>query len=108
MCTRSEKYPRSLTLHSQEEQEILQNARQEQTSSSWRKQYNTRAGIEGTISQSVVAFGLRQNRYKGLGKTKLQHLAIASAMNLKRLFSWVQGIPHQHTKISHFASLAVP
>ena len=37
----------------------------------WRKfasLYSDRAGIEGTFSQGVRAFGLRQARYRGLGE----------------------------------------
>jgi transposase len=33
------------------------------------KQYAAHAGIEGTLSQRVRAFGLRQARYIGLAKT---------------------------------------
>ena len=106
LCTRSQKYPRSLTLHPQLQQQALQQARQQQTSSLWKQAYHTRAGIEGTISQGVIAFGLRENRYRGLGKTQLQHLAIAAAINLNRIFSWLKGIPHAPTKISRFGSLA--
>jgi transposase len=105
LCTRSQNYPRSLTLHPQAHQEALQQARQQQQTNQWRQIYNTRAGIEGTISQGVTAFGLRQNRYRGLAKTRLQHLAIATAINLKRLWAWVQGIPHASTRTSPFASL---
>ena len=108
LCTRSQNYPRSLTLHPQAQQEVLQQARKLQTSSSWKQKYNTRAGIEGTISQGVIAFGLRENRYRGLGKTQLQHLAIATAINLKRIFAWRSRIPHAKTKTSRFASLASP
>jgi transposase len=61
-CTRSLKYPRSLTLHPRDQQEALQKARQLQVTAEWRKEYQTRAGIEGTISQAVTAFGLRHNR----------------------------------------------
>lgn len=105
LCTRSAHYPRSLTLHPQPQQEALQRVRQQQNNSDWRQLYNTRAGIEGTISQAVASFGLRQNRYRGLAKTRLQHIAIATAINLKRLWHWVRGIPHAATRTSHFASL---
>ena len=105
LCTRAQKSPRSLTLHPQPQQEALQRVRQQQNTSDWRQLYNTRAGIEGTISQAVTAFGLRQNRYRGLPKTRFQHLAIATAINLKRLWSWVQGRPHAPTRTSRFAAL---
>lgn len=57
LCTRSKNYPRSLTLHPKDQQEALQQARLRQTTPQWRETYNTRAGIEGTISQAVTAFG---------------------------------------------------
>jgi len=107
LCTHSQNYPRSLTLHPQDQQEALHQARQRQATSQWQEVYSTRAGIEGTISQAVTAFGLRQNRYRGLAKTSLQHIAIATAINLKRLWAWVQGIPHATTRTSSFASLYV-
>lgn len=47
--------------------------------------YNRRAGIEGTFSQGVRAFGLRRSRYIGLTKTHLQHVLTATAINLCRL-----------------------
>ena len=105
LCTRSVSAPRSLTLQPQEYQEALQQARKEQTSSQWWQLYHTRAGIEGTISQAVASFGLRENRYRGLAKTHLQHVVTATAINLKRLFAWVLGVPLAQTRISRFAAL---
>jgi transposase len=101
----SQNYPRSLTLHPQHQQEALQQARQRQATPEWRQDYNIRAGVEGSISQAITAFGLRQNRYRGLVKTQFQHLAIATAINLKRLWSWSQRVPLASTRTSHFASL---
>ena len=66
----------------------------------------TLPGIEGTLSQGVRAFGLRQCRYRGLPKTRLQHLAIAAAINIDRLAAWLDGRPHTHTRTSRFAALA--
>ena len=105
-CTRSPTYPRSLTLHPQAEHEAIERLRQQQDSPQWRKQYATRAGVEGTISQAVVGFSMRQSRYRGLAKTRLQHIATAVAINIKRAFAWVKGIPHAMTRISHFEALA--
>lgn len=107
LCTHSINYPRSLTLHTKDQQEALQQARRLQTTPQWRENYNTRAGIEGTISQAVTACGLRHNRYRGLAKTRLQHIAIATAINLKRLWAWVQDTPIAKTRTSAFASLSL-
>jgi transposase len=104
-CTRSPTYPRSLTLHPQAQQEALQQRRIQQTTESWWHHYHTRAGVEGTISQAVLAVGLRQTRYRGLAKTRFQHIASAVAINLKRLFAWVNEVPHAKTRTSRFAAL---
>ena len=105
LCTRSLTYPRSLTLHPQREHEALQAARQQQTTEQWQEEYQVRAGVEGTISQAIVGFGLRHARYRGLAKTHLQHILTAVAINLKRLFAWVQGVPHAKTRRSPLESL---
>ncbi|WP_019506294.1 transposase [Pleurocapsa sp. PCC 7319] len=73
-------------------------------------QYTPRAGIEGTISQSVRVNDLRRSRYIGLTKTHLQHLATAAAINLSRLSNWFQSnwfqkIPLASTRTSRFAAL---
>lgn len=105
LCTSSATAPRSLTLQPQAQQQALLQARDQQASQQWWSQYSLRAGIEGTISQAVVGFGIRQNRYRGLAKTHLQHVMTATAINLKRLFAWVQGVPLARTRISPFAAL---
>jgi transposase len=69
-------------------------------------QYGQRAGIEGTLSQGVRAFGLRRTRYWGLAKTHLQHVAIAAAINIDRLVAWLDERPRAMTRISRFAALA--
>ncbi|NET61388.1 MAG: IS5/IS1182 family transposase, partial [Symploca sp. SIO2E6] len=51
-------------------------------------------------------FELRHCRYLGLAKTRLQHVAIAAAMNLTRLVHWWTGISQSQTRISRFAALA--
>ena len=74
--------PRSMTLRPEREHHVLHARRQEQDTPAWKKHYDKRAGIEGTLSQGIRAFGLRQCRYRGLPKTRLQHLAIAAAINM--------------------------
>ena len=65
-----------------------------------------RAGVEGTLSQGIRAFGLREARYIGLQKTHLQHLATAAAINVVRTVRWLEGTPHAQTRTSRFAALA--
>ena len=80
--------------------------RKQQGSKKWLKQYNARAGVEGTISQGVRGFGLRECRYIGLDKVHLQHILTATAINAIRLGAWFEGVPLAKTRISSFAKLA--
>jgi len=105
-CTTSPKNPRILTLRPQAHYLALQQARQRQTTESFKTAYRTRAGIEGTISQAVHVSDLRYARYRGLPKTHLQHLATAAALNLTRSIAWLQEKPFAKTRISRFAALA--
>jgi transposase len=73
-CTRVKGQPRGLTLQAQAEHEAVQAARRRQATDAFAVLYARRAGIEGTISQGVRAFGLRRARSRGLPKTHLQHL----------------------------------
>ena len=105
LCTRSPKLPRVLTLRPQAQHLALTAARQRQTSAQFKQRYAKRAGVEGTISQAVGAFGLRHCRYIGLAKTHLQHIATAAAINLSRLFDWLRAVPRSQTRQSRFAAL---
>jgi transposase len=105
-CTRAKAGPRHLTLRPQAEHEALLAARQRQTTATFKTQYAARAGIEGTLSQGVRAFGLRQARYRGLAKAHLQHVATATAMNIVRLTDWLNHVPRATTRRSRFAALA--
>jgi transposase len=106
LCTRSLTEPRELTLRPKAEYQALQTARQQQNSTDWKKLYGTRAGVEGTLSQGIGTLGLRQARYVGLIKVRLQHLLTAVALNVLRMVAWLDGIPHAKTRISRFAALA--
>ena len=87
-CTRKPHQPRSCGCRRAPEYEALKAARGQLTTEAGRRLYARRAGIEGTISQGVRAFGLRRARYRGLAKTHLQHVATAAAINLDRLGDW--------------------
>jgi Transposase DDE domain len=68
--------------------------------------YKRRAGIAGTLSQGVRAFGLRRSRYRGLQKTYLQHVATAAAINVDRIVAWLDERPRATPRTSRFAALA--
>jgi transposase len=107
-CTRSKSgsRARSLTLQSQAECEALLAGRARQQTREFAQLYARRAGIEGTFSQGVRAFGLRQTRYRGLRKTQLQQVATAAAMDVARLSDWLSDTPTATTRRSPFARLA--
>lgn len=105
-CTRAKTLPRSLPLQPRAEHEAIQAARRRQDTPEFATISAGRAGIAGTVSQGVRAFGLRQSRYRGLAKTHLQHVATATAINLGRVATWVTGVPRARTRCSRFAALA--
>ncbi len=106
LCTRSKTEPRKLTIRPKEEHLAIVKRRKQQETKTWLKQYNQRAGVEGTISQGVRGFDLRSCRYVGLDKVHLQHILTVTAMNAIRLFAWFEGLPLAKTRISSFAKLA--
>ncbi|MFV2110653.1 transposase, partial [Micromonospora sp. LOL_015] len=105
-CTRAKTAARTLTLRPREHHELLRALRADQQTEHWRRRYAARSGIEGTISQAVRAFGLRRSRYRGLAKTRVQNILIATAINLTRADAWLAGKPLGHTRVSHLAALA--
>jgi transposase len=105
-CTRAKDLPRTLTLQPKEEHEAIQFARKRQKTEEFAALYSQRAGIEGTVSQGVRAFGLRQARYRGLKKTHLQELTTATAVNVGRIANWLNGVPTALTRRSPLAALA--
>jgi transposase len=105
-CTRATRAPRSLKLHPQAQFAALQAARVWYRSEEGQQSYQRRAGVEGTLSQGIRAFGLRAARYRGLTKAHLQHVATAAAINVERLVAWLNERPRAKTRISRFAALA--
>jgi transposase len=59
LCTQATQAARTLTLHPQAEFEALHAARVWYRSAEGQERYQRRAGVEGTLSQGVRAFGLR-------------------------------------------------
>jgi len=93
-------------LSTREQHEAIQAMRHHQTTKEFQERYAKRSGIEGTLSQGVRAFDLRTSRYMGSTKTHLQHILIATAINVTRLFSWCMGDTPGQPRISSFAALA--
>lgn len=102
-CTRAAR--RTITVRAKEEYLALQAARAREAEPDFRAEYGRRAGVEGTLSQGVRAFHLRQARYIGQAKTHLQHVATAAALNLVRLAAWLAGEEPAKTRQSTFIQL---
>jgi transposase len=96
---------RTLTLHPKEQMQALFAARQRESTEAFKDTYRHRAGIEGTHSQAVRTMGLRRSRYLGLPKTHLGHVAIAAAVNVIRLMSWLRGEVPEQIRTSPFKQL---
>jgi transposase len=105
-CTTSRR--RTITLRKEEHHLALLAARERETTRAFKKEYAKRAGIEGTISQGVRAFGLRRAKYVGLATTHLQHVLTATAINFTRISNWLSDIPREKTRTSAFEKLMQP
>lgn len=105
-CTRSPRQARFLKLLPRAQYEALQTARAIHATAVGQQRYAWRAGIEGTISQSVRTSGARRSRYRGLPKTHLQQIVTAVAINVRRFVAWFDKVPKATTRTSHFTALA--
>lgn len=77
--------------------------REREKTPEYRKEYQRRSGIEGTISQAVRGFGIRRSRYIGQAKTHLQQVISATAINFVRVNNWLYEVPVAKTRQPLFA-----
>jgi transposase len=105
-CTSAKDARRAVSFPPRPEYEALNAARERMNDPVWQAHYQVRAGVEGTVSQGVRAFGMRRSRYIGLAKTTLQQVCAATAMNALRAVQWLAGVPHAKTRVTRFATLA--
>ena len=105
-CTRSKAAGRELTFLPRAQQEAVTAARERQKTKAFHRRYATRAGIEGTIAQGTRTCDLRQARYRGHRKTRLQHILTAMAINCKRIVAWLAETPRSQVRPSLFVRLA--
>ena len=87
-CVRSKTEGRRVTLNYYED--VMRAARQRQETAEFREAYRERSKVERKIAE-LVGQGLRQARYVGRKKKRLQALWTAAAVNLKRLFKLAKG-----------------
>jgi transposase len=100
LCTGTKR--RTMTLHPKEQMQALFAARIREETDEFKDLYRHRAGIEGIHSQGVRTMGLRRSRYTGLRKTHLGHVALAAAVNVLQLTSFLRGDVPEQTRISAF------
>lgn len=90
-----------IRLCNRKEFETLQAARKCQRTPEFRALHALRARVEAALSQGVRGFGLRRIRYVGLAKIRLQHFAIAAAIELGQ-DRQMASVPIAPTRRSYF------
>jgi transposase len=103
-CTTSSKKRRQLTVLPRDLAEAQTAARTAETTIGFQADYARRAGVEGTMHQAA-SHGARRARYRGLPKTRLDHVYMACALNLLRLEAYWTGTPLDRRRTSHLARL---
>lgn len=103
-CTTSDG-PREMTFRPKEQHMALHQARQHQRTPEFKAEYDARAGVEGSLSEGLRMCGLRQARYIGEAKTRLQHILTAAALNLRRIGVWFAERPRAQTRTAPFVAL---
>ena len=95
---------RQLSLPPRDLAEAQATARTAETTIGFQADYARRAGVEGTMHQAA-SHGGRRARYRGLPKTRLDHVYMACALNLLRLEAFWTGTPLDRQRTSHLARL---
>lgn len=86
--TKSALEGRQIVIGSRTLDDLQRKNRADRNDPDWKRRYNRRAGIEGTISQGVRGLPLRHCQDSGLTKTRVQHVLTACAMNATRIADW--------------------
>jgi transposase len=106
-CTRSvsPRWGRQLTVPTREVYHAQLAARASHSTSDGKARYALRAGVEATIGQAVAVTGMRRARYRGLPKTRLEHVFSAVGLNLIRLHAHWHGHATERSRTSHLTRL---
>jgi len=102
LCTRGKR--RQLTLPPRDLAQAQAAARAAEKTIPFQADYARRAGVEGTMHQAA-SHGARRARYRGLPKTRLDHVYMACALNFLRLHAYWTGTPLDRRRTSHLARL---
>jgi hypothetical protein len=103
-CTTAAWTGRQLYLRPRELHQALTAARAAEHTTGFHADYARRAGVEGTMHQAA-SHGARRARYRGLPKTRLDHVYMACALNLIRLHAYWTGTALDRQRTSHLARL---
>ena len=103
-CTTSSRKRRQITILPRDLAQAQAAARAAEKTISFQADYARRAGVEGTMYQAA-SHGARRARYRGLPKTRLDHVYMACALNLLRLEAFWTGTPLDRQRTSHLARL---
>ena len=104
LCTTSSRNDGSSPLLPRDLAEAQAAARAAEKTIPFQADYARRAGVEGTMHQAA-SHGARRARYRGLPKTRLDHVYMACALNLLRLEAYWTGTPLDRQRTSHLARL---
>jgi hypothetical protein len=104
-CTKASPPRRTITVRPQAQHQALLAGRQREQIAEYKAEYAKRAGVEGSIAQSVRTTEVRRSRYIGKAKTHLAHLMAAAVITIVRLLRWLAGEPKAQTRLSPFARL---
>ena len=85
---------------------LLQARRREMQTEAFKKEMHRRNGIEGTQSELVRGYGLRQARYRGFAKVRLQNYLIGAACNIRRLFRRLAWLAERANAMAATAAMA--
>jgi hypothetical protein len=102
LCTTSRR--RQISLLPRDLAQAQAAARAAEKTTGFQADYARRAGVEGTMHQAA-SHGARRARYRGLPKTRLDHVYMACAVNLLRLGAYWTGTPLDRQRTSHLARL---
>src|SRR5205085_9406641 len=102
LCTTGKR--RQLTLPPRDLAQAQAAARAAEKTIPFQADYARRAGVEGTMHQAT-AHGARRTRYRGMPRTRLDHVTMACALNLLRLEAYWTGTPLDRQRTSHLARL---
>jgi len=86
---------------------LLQDRRREMQTDAFKQEMHRRNAIEGTQSELVRGYGLRQARYRGKDKVRLQNYLIGAACNIRRLFRRMAWEVEQARRVARVAMAPV-